>query len=106
MKERSKYMLCCSCGFAVPTETMFIKKYQNTAICLCRKCAKDLSKEIQQRYKVKIIRCKDCVLKYRSNDGYIYCNHSGMPINPNGFCDWGTDGTIDNADAKMKGGAE
>lgn len=55
MKERSKYMLCCSCGYAVRAETMFIKTYQNTAICLCRKCAKGLSKEIKQRYNLKPI---------------------------------------------------
>ena len=46
MRERSKYMLCCDCGLAVPTKTMFIKKYQNTAICLCRKCALKLGGEI------------------------------------------------------------
>ena len=106
MRERSNYALCCGCGFAVPTETMFIKEYRNTAICLCRKCAKDLSKEIQQRYEVKITRCKDCILKYKSQDGETYCHHHGMPIRPNGYCDWGTEGTIDNADKKMKGGAE
>lgn len=48
MKERSKHMLCCGCGFAVPIETMFVKEYKNTAICLCRKCAKELAEEIQE----------------------------------------------------------
>jgi NMD protein affecting ribosome stability and mRNA decay len=92
MRERSKYMLCSDCGFAVPTETMFIKEYKNTAICLCRKCAKDLSKEIQQHYKVEVVRCKDCVLKYKSNDGETYCYRHGMPIDPNGYCNFGTRG--------------
>lgn len=92
MRERSKYMLCCDCGFVIPTETMFIKSYRNTAICLCRKCAKSLSKEIQQHYKVEIVRCKDCVLKFKSKDGETYCTHTGMPIKPNGYCDLGTKG--------------
>ena len=48
MKEREKYMLCCGCGCAVKQSTMFIKEYQNTAICLCRKCAKELIEEIQE----------------------------------------------------------
>ena len=51
---------------------------------------KELSKEIQQHYKVEIVRCKDCVLKYKSNDGETYCYHSGMPIKPTGYCDCGT----------------
>ena len=46
MKERENYMLCCDCGFAVKQSTMFIKKYQNTAICLCKKCAINLCTEI------------------------------------------------------------
>lgn len=50
MKGRIKHMMCCGCGFVVLAENMFIKEYKNTAICLCKKCAKDLSKEIQQRY--------------------------------------------------------
>lgn len=48
MKEREIYMLCCGCGYAVRQNTMFIKEYQNTAICLCRKCAKELIEEIQE----------------------------------------------------------
>ena len=92
MKERSKHMMCCGCGFVVLAENMFIKEYKSTAICLCKKCAKDLSNEIQQHYKVEIVRCKDCVLKFKSNDGQVYCNHTGMPIKLNGYCDWGTKG--------------
>ena len=48
MKERAKYMLCCGCGYAVKHNTVFIKEYQNNAICLCRKCAKELTEEIQE----------------------------------------------------------
>lgn len=46
MKERQNYMLCCDCGFAVKEKTMFKKIYKNTAICLCRKCALKLGREI------------------------------------------------------------
>ena len=46
MKERDNYMLCCDCGLAVKKSKMFIKKYQNTAVCLCKKCAVKLCKEI------------------------------------------------------------
>ena len=46
MKERSNYMLCSDCGFAVKAEKMFKKIYTNTAICLCRKCALKLGREI------------------------------------------------------------
>ena len=46
MKEKQNYMLCSDCGFAVRQSTMFIKKYQNTAICLCKKCAINLCTEI------------------------------------------------------------
>lgn len=100
MKERSKHMMCCGCGFVVLAENMFIKEYKNTAICLCKKCAKELSKEIQQHYKVEIVRCKDCVLKYKSNDGETYCYHSCMPIKPNGYCDCGTKGIADHPTEK------
>lgn len=46
MKERERYMLCCDCGYAVKEKTMFKKIYQTTAICLCRKCALKLGREI------------------------------------------------------------
>lgn len=47
MKEREKYMLCCSCGYAFKDKNIFKKAYQNTAICLCRKCSKELVKDIE-----------------------------------------------------------
>lgn len=46
MRERDNYMLCCDCGYAVKEKLMFKKKYKDTAICLCRKCALKLGKEI------------------------------------------------------------
>lgn len=53
MKEREKYMLCCGCGYAVKQSTTFIKEYQNTAVCLCRKCAKELIEEMQEHLEME-----------------------------------------------------
>ena len=39
MKERENYMFCSDCGYAFKQSQLFIKKYHNTAICLCKKCA-------------------------------------------------------------------
>lgn len=50
MKERDVYVLCCDCGYAVKRSRMFVKSYNHTAICLCKKCAKKLSKEINEKY--------------------------------------------------------
>lgn len=47
MKKRNNYMLCCNCGYAFKDKNIFKKAYQNTAICLCRKCAKELIKDIE-----------------------------------------------------------
>ena len=55
MKERDNYMLCCDCGLAVKKTKMFIKKYQNTAVCLCRKCAVKLCTEIANSELAKAI---------------------------------------------------
>lgn len=46
MIERERYMLCCDCGYAVKEKNIFKKVYQDTAICLCRKCAKELVNDI------------------------------------------------------------
>ena len=56
MKERDDYMLCCDCGYAVKRKSMFIKKYHNTAICLCRKCALKLGREIADTVEGQILR--------------------------------------------------
>lgn len=47
MTGRDNYMLCCSCGYAVKEKNIFKKVYKNTAICLCRKCAKELVASIK-----------------------------------------------------------
>lgn len=54
MIKQPKLMLCCDCGYAVDTDKMFIKQYQNTAICLCKKCAKKLRNQIEEQYKENI----------------------------------------------------
>lgn len=100
MKQRENYTICSCCGYAFKQSKMFFKAYKNTAIFLCKKCAKDLSKEIQEHYDSEIVRCKDCVLKYKSNDGETYCHHSGMPIKPNGYCNFGTKGIAKEAEEK------
>ena len=49
-KERETYMLCCDCGYAFKRNKGFVKSYKHTAICLCKKCAKELAKEINEKY--------------------------------------------------------
>lgn len=48
MKEREVHMLCCGCGYAVKRSKMFVKAYNHTAICLCKKCARELQDEISE----------------------------------------------------------
>ena len=48
LRERGAFMFCCDCGLAVKTKKIFTKVYQNTAICLCRKCALKLAREIAE----------------------------------------------------------
>lgn len=54
MIKQPKLMLCCDCGYAVDTDKMFIKQYQNTAISLCKKCAEKLRNQIEEQYKENI----------------------------------------------------
>lgn len=54
MIKQPKLMLCCDCGYAVDMDKMFIKQYQNTAICLCKKCAEKLRNQIEEQYKENI----------------------------------------------------
>lgn len=48
-KEREPYVLCSDCGFAVKRSNMFVKSYAHTGICLCKKCARNLAKEINDK---------------------------------------------------------
>lgn len=52
-KLLDKYIFCCNCDDAYKSKTMFIKQYNYTAICLCKKCAKALVNEIEEKYKKK-----------------------------------------------------
>lgn len=54
MIKQPKLMFCCDCGYAVDTDKMFIKQYQSTAICLCKKCANKLRNQIEEQYKENI----------------------------------------------------
>lgn len=56
MKERENYMFCCDCGYAVKVKKMFIKTYQNTAICLCRQCALKLAKKIAETVESQMLK--------------------------------------------------
>lgn len=47
---RDTYMLCHGCGYGVKRNRMFLKSYKHTAICLCPKCAKELTEEINDKY--------------------------------------------------------
>lgn len=47
-------MLCCDCGTYTNQSKMFIRQYQNTAICLCKTCAEKLRNEIEEQYKENI----------------------------------------------------
>lgn len=47
---RERYMFCCDCGNAANVKNIFKKIYPNTAICLCKKCAIKLAKEINEKY--------------------------------------------------------
>ena len=49
-KGREGFMFCCDCGLAVKMSKLFKKSYHNTAICLCKKCAKKLANEINEKY--------------------------------------------------------
>lgn len=47
MLNPNSIMLCNDCGYAFREKNIFMKEYQYTGICLCRKCAGKLAKEIQ-----------------------------------------------------------
>lgn len=49
---RERYMLCCDCGDAYKETKIFKKAYQSTSICLCRKCATKLAREIESNYNI------------------------------------------------------
>lgn len=50
IKGREPYCLCSNCGFAFKKSKIFIKRYKQTAFCLCKKCALELAEEIKENY--------------------------------------------------------
>lgn len=67
MIKQPKLMFCCDCGYAVDTDKMFIKQYQSTAICLCKKCAEKLMQDTINY----INGYNDCMTKSDMMDWYI-----------------------------------
>ena len=71
-KLYSDLVMCCDCGTYHKKDKMFIKQYSNTAICLCKKCAKELCNDIEQfdcgcndsMYKNEL---KNCIMLQISN---------------------------------------
>lgn len=55
MSGRETRALCSDCGYAVKTSKMFIKQYKHTGICLCRKCALKLGREIADTVENQIL---------------------------------------------------
>lgn len=51
MTERERYMLCSGCGYAYKESHIFKKTYKQTAICLCRKCLRNLIEEAEMELK-------------------------------------------------------
>lgn len=48
MTKQNNAMHCNDCGCAFREKNIFMKEYQYTGICLCRKCAGKLAKEIKE----------------------------------------------------------
>ena len=49
-KGHEGFMFCCDCGLAVKRSKLFVKSYYQTALCLCKRCAKKLAKEIKEKF--------------------------------------------------------
>lgn len=47
-KPYSEYISCQDCGYYFKPESVFVKTYKDTAICLCKKCAEKLCNEIEK----------------------------------------------------------
>ena len=47
MTKSNNLIHCNDCGCIFREKNIFIKEYQYNGICLCRKCAGKLAKEIQ-----------------------------------------------------------
>lgn len=47
MTKSNNLIHCNDCGCIFREKNIFIKEYQYNGICLCRKCAKELVKDIE-----------------------------------------------------------
>ena len=52
-KSYDEYISCCDCGYYFKPGSIFIKRYKDTAIRLCKKCAEKLCNEIEERFGVE-----------------------------------------------------
>lgn len=53
-KHQGGYVLCPNCGCFVKQTKSFTKTWDRSALCLCKKCALGLAKEIEERYEVDL----------------------------------------------------
>lgn len=74
MIKQPKLMLCCDCGYAVDTDKMFIKQYQNTAVFLCKKCAEKLQNEIKEKFENNSNNCNNKFRSLTDDEQSIYNN--------------------------------
>lgn len=52
-KSYDEYISCCDCGCYFKPKSIFIKRYKDMTICLCKKCAKNLRDEIEEKFGVE-----------------------------------------------------
>ena len=50
-KSYSEYISCSDCGYYFKPKSVFVKRYKDTAVCLCKKCADKLRDEIKEYFK-------------------------------------------------------
>lgn len=48
--DSNKLLMCQSCNRFSHIDYMFIKQYSNVALCLCKKCAKELHNELVDNF--------------------------------------------------------
>lgn len=53
-KHHDDFVLCSNCGHFVKQTKSFIKTLNRSSLCLCRKCAVELAKEIETKYKESV----------------------------------------------------
>ena len=49
-----EWMFCCECQALVKRRNMFVRRFNGTAICLCKKCTKKFYKEIKQHLESEV----------------------------------------------------